>query len=62
MTDTGTYGGSVASCMAKIWQDEGIRGFAAGLVPRVTYIVAPSVVIFFIAYEQVQQRLGQKRD
>jgi solute carrier family 25 (mitochondrial S-adenosylmethionine transporter), member 26 len=61
MTDTGAYGGSVASCAAKIWQDEGIRGFAAGLVPRVTYI-APSVVIFFIAYEQVQQRLGQKRD
>jgi solute carrier family 25 S-adenosylmethionine transporter 26 len=61
MTDTGAYGGTVASCATKIWQDEGVRGFAAGLVPRVTYI-APSVVIFFIAYEQVQQRLALKQD
>jgi solute carrier family 25 S-adenosylmethionine transporter 26 len=61
MTDTGAYGGTVASCAAKIWHDEGVRGFAAGLVPRVTYI-APSVVIFFIAYEQVQQRLTQRQD
>lgn len=56
MTDSAAYGGSVASCMGKIWREEGIRGFGAGLVPRVVYI-APSVAIFFIAYEQVQQRL-----
>jgi len=56
MTDSASYGGSVASCAAKIWQEEGLKGFTTGLVPRVVYI-APSVVIFFIAYEQVQQRL-----
>jgi solute carrier family 25 S-adenosylmethionine transporter 26 len=57
MTDSAAYGGSVAGCAAKIWKEEGIAGFCAGLVPRVAYI-APSVVIFFIAYEQVQQRLA----
>jgi solute carrier family 25 (mitochondrial S-adenosylmethionine transporter), member 26 len=56
MTDSASYGGTVASCAAKIWRDEGVKGFTMGVVPRVTYI-APSVVIFFIAYEQVQQRL-----
>jgi len=56
MTDSAAYGGSVASCASKIWQEEGLRGFTTGIVPRVSYI-APSVVIFFIAYEQVQQRL-----
>jgi hypothetical protein len=45
------------SCAAKIWRDDGIAGFCAGMVPRVSYI-APSVVIFFIVYEQVQQRLS----
>jgi len=60
MTDSASagYGNSVASCAAKIWKDEGVSGFFAGIVPRVTYI-APSVAIFFIAYEQVQQRLAQ---
>lgn len=58
MTDSaGLYGGSVMKCAAKIWQDEGVAGFTKGMVPRVTYI-APSVVIFFIAYEQVQQRMS----
>lgn len=57
MTDSAAYGGSVAGCASKIWREEGIAGFCAGLVPRVAYI-APSVVIFFIAYEQVQQRLA----
>lgn len=56
MTDSAAYGGSVASCVGKIWREEGVRGFGAGLVPRVVYI-APSVAIFFIAYEQVQQKL-----
>ena len=46
----------VASCASKIWKDEGVAGFMAGVVPRVVYI-APSVAIFFIAYEQVQQRM-----
>ncbi|CAB9521213.1 adenosylmethionine carrier 1, chloroplastic/mitochondrial [Seminavis robusta] len=59
MTDSNAYGGTVASCAAKIWREEGIPGFATGVVPRVTYI-APSVVIFFIAYEQVQQRLKHR--
>jgi solute carrier family 25 S-adenosylmethionine transporter 26 len=56
MTDSAAYGGNVASCAAQLWKKEGIRGFTTGVVPRVVYI-APSVVIFFIAYEQVQQRL-----
>lgn len=55
MTDTGAYGGSVTSCVGKIWKDEGISGFCQGVLPRVTYI-APSVAIFFIAYEEVQKR------
>lgn len=57
MTDSETYGGSVVTCAAKVWKDEGIRGFTKGMIPRVSYI-APSVVIFFIAYEQVQQRMS----
>lgn len=57
MTDSAAYGGTVGSCASKIWQDEGIRGFCVGMVPRVVYI-APSVVIFFVAYEKVQQRLA----
>jgi solute carrier family 25 S-adenosylmethionine transporter 26 len=56
MTDSAAYGGSVASCAAKIWREEGLAGFATGVVPRVIYI-APSVALFFIVYEQVQQRL-----
>jgi solute carrier family 25 S-adenosylmethionine transporter 26 len=56
MTDSAAYGGTIASCAAKIWREEGVPGFVAGVVPRVVYI-APSVVVFFIAYEQVQQRL-----
>lgn len=56
MTDGATYGGTVLSCVSKIWRDEGVRGLTAGMLPRVAYI-APSVAIFFIAYEQVQQRL-----
>ena len=56
MTDSVAYGGTVVSCISKIWRDEGIAGLCQGMAPRVVYI-APSVVIFFIAYEQVQQRL-----
>jgi len=56
MTDSAAYGGTIASCAAKIWREEGVPGFVAGVVPRVVYI-APSVVVFFIAYEQLQQRL-----
>lgn len=48
-------GGSVLSCARKIVAEEGTKGLFAGIVPRVTYI-APSVVIFFTVYEQVQQR------
>lgn len=56
MTDSQAYGGTVARCAAKIWREEGIRGMVTGVVPRVIYI-APSVVIFFVAYEMTQQRL-----
>lgn len=56
MTDSAAYGGSVRSCAAQIFREEGLAGFAQGMVPRVVYI-APSVVIFFIVYEKVQQRL-----
>lgn len=57
MTDSATYGGNVVACAAKVWKDEGIRGFTTGMIPRISYI-APSVAIFFIAYEQVQQRMS----
>lgn len=57
MTDSAAYGGSVASCARQIWKTEGLLGFTQGIVPRVVYI-APSVVIFFLVYENVQQRLA----
>jgi solute carrier family 25 S-adenosylmethionine transporter 26 len=57
MTDSAAYGGTVGSCISKIWRDEGVAGLCQGMAPRVVYI-APSVAIFFIAYEQVQQRLS----
>jgi solute carrier family 25 (mitochondrial S-adenosylmethionine transporter), member 26 len=56
MTNSAAYGGSVVSCATKIWSEEGIRGLVTGVVPRVIYI-APSVAIFFVAYEMTQQRL-----
>jgi len=59
MTNGEAYGGSVTSCVSKIWADEGISGFTQGLVPRVA-LIAPSVAIFFIVYENVQQRMKQK--
>ena len=37
------------TCATKIWKEEGVRGLTTGVVPRVLYI-APSVVIFFVAY------------
>jgi solute carrier family 25 S-adenosylmethionine transporter 26 len=55
MTDS-SYGGTVVSCAAKIMREQGLKGFAVGLTPRVVYI-APSVVVFFVAYENVIQRL-----
>ncbi len=57
MTDSAAYGGTINSCISKILRDEGMAGLCQGMAPRVLY-VAPSVVIFFIAYEQVQQRLS----
>lgn len=60
MTDGAAYGGSVMSCAAKIIQDEGIRGLTTGMVPRVAYI-APSVAVFFVAYEACQQKLKNWR-
>lgn len=57
MTDTtNAYGGSVAACASKILKDEGLGGLFAGVVPRVGYI-APSVCIFFVTYELVQQKM-----
>lgn len=60
MTDTkNAYGGSVVACASKILKDEGIGGLFAGVVPRVGYI-APSVCIFFVTYEFVQQKMKKK--
>jgi solute carrier family 25 (mitochondrial S-adenosylmethionine transporter), member 26 len=56
MTNSVAYGGTVLSCATQIWREEGLRGFTTGVVPRVIYI-APSVAIFFVAYEMTQQRL-----
>lgn len=57
MTDTaGAYGGSVAACASKIVRDEGLPGLFTGVVPRVLCI-APSVCIFFVTYELVQQKM-----
>jgi len=57
MTDTtNAYGGSVLACASKILKDDGVGGFFAGVVPRVGYI-APSVCIFFVTYEFVQQKM-----
>lgn len=56
MTNSVAYGGTVASCAAKIWREEGVQGFAAGVLPRVVYI-GPSVVIFFVVFEMTQQKL-----
>jgi solute carrier family 25 (mitochondrial S-adenosylmethionine transporter), member 26 len=56
MTDSAAYGGTVLSCTTKILKNEGLPGLFTGVVPRVVYI-APSVVIFFVVYEEVQQRL-----
>lgn len=60
MTDTtNAYGGSFMSCASKIVKDEGVQGFFTGVAPRVGYI-APSVCIFFVTYEFVQQRMNKK--
>jgi Mitochondrial carrier protein len=59
MTNSAAYGGTVISCATKIFNDDGIRGFTTGVVPRVAYI-APSVAIFFVAYEMTQQRLQRR--
>lgn len=56
MTDGAAYGATVMSCVTKILQEEGLRGLAVGMGPRVVYI-APSVAIFFVAYEACQQKL-----
>lgn len=56
MTNGAVYGGSVGSCVSKIWAEEGISGFTQGMVPRIA-LIAPSVAIFFIVYERVQQRM-----
>ena len=56
MTNGDAYGGSVLSCASRILSNEGIKGFTTGIVPRVLYI-APSVAVFFVAYEATQQRL-----
>ena len=62
MTDTtNAYGGSVVACASKILKDDGITGLFAGVVPRVVYI-APSVCIFFVAYEVVQQKMNKSDD
>jgi solute carrier family 25 S-adenosylmethionine transporter 26 len=59
MTDSAKYGGTVMSCTTQIMKNEGLPGLFTGIVPRVVYI-APSVVIFFVVYEEVQQRLKHR--
>lgn len=60
MTDTtNAYGGSVLACASKIVKDDGLTGLFAGVVPRVAYI-APSVCIFFVTYELVQQKMRKE--
>ena len=56
MTDGAAYGGTVLSCASTIFREEGLRGFTTGVIPRVFYI-APSVAVFFVAYEACQQKL-----
>jgi solute carrier family 25 S-adenosylmethionine transporter 26 len=58
MTDvTNVYGGSVFSCAQQMVRNDGlIGGLFTGVIPRVVYI-APSVCIFFVTYELVQQKL-----
>lgn len=58
MTDvTNVYGGSVITCAQKMVANDGlISGLFTGVIPRVIYI-APSVCIFFVTYELVQQKL-----
>lgn len=58
MTDvTNVYGGSVITCAQKMVRNDGlIGGLCTGVIPRVIYI-APSVCIFFVTYELVQQKL-----
>jgi solute carrier family 25 S-adenosylmethionine transporter 26 len=58
MTDvTNVYGGSVITCAEKMVANDGlIGGLFTGVIPRVIYI-APSVCIFFVTYELVQQKL-----
>lgn len=61
MTDSAAYGGSVASCATAIMKKEGLMGFMTGVIPRVVYI-APSVTIFFVCYEVVQNRFQRWED
>lgn len=58
MTGSDKYGGTLISCAAKVWREEGLRGLAVGVLPRLGYIT-PSVAIFFVAYEAAQQRLRE---
>ena len=56
MINGAAYGNSLMKCLQSVFHSQGIRGIYTGLVPRVAY-VAPSVAIFFIAYELTQQKL-----
>jgi len=57
MTNGDIYGGSVMACASQIVHDEGWQGLLIqGMLPRVTYI-APTVMIFFVVYEFMQQQL-----
>lgn len=59
VTDSEKWGGTIASCAAKVWRQDGPRGLLKGIVPRLAYIT-PSVAIFFVAYEFAQQKLNKK--
>ena len=60
MINSDEYGGSIWTCVSQLLNEEGWQNFLlTGLVPRVAYI-APTVMIFFIVYEQTQQFLAKR--
>ena len=56
MTDISANGGTVLACTSRILREEGPQGMMKGVLPRVAYIT-PSVTLFFVAYEKMQQHL-----
>jgi solute carrier family 25 S-adenosylmethionine transporter 26 len=57
---TGKYTGSYAGCVRHIVDTQGVKGLWGGLLPRVA-LIGPSVAIFFLVYEKVEQQLVGKK-